>query len=183
MFKVVEIIFGGRMPSRHETLDEAVQTLYGATEGELYEVKALAKHEEKLVKLADVMLGEWYLTAEGKRRDIMARVKAEKTKADSDDLIGGEDKTSKRTAKKKAAATDSTNGKQRGRAPAFSDNQVIQVLKEPSFRKDSASGKAFQLIKKAGTVGKYRKLREKAGLTGLGGVLRNLVESKHVRVG
>ena len=68
----------------------------------------------------------------------------------------------------------------------FADKQAIKIINtERTFREGSAISVAFELMKKAKTIGDYKKLRVKAGLTGkspIGGFLPQLVREKVVAV-
>jgi hypothetical protein len=64
----------------------------------------------------------------------------------------------------------------------LSDAAKLSVVGEYEPREGTNSEKAFKLLRRCGTVGAYRKARERNKLEGLGGLLPNLIREGVVRV-
>jgi len=163
-------------------LDEAILDINkGETQAVLLEVEEFVPGAKVLTELATVLDGEWYFNDE--RRLNMAKVVKAAKRNVEEDLIGGSSK--KADKKTKVAAKKEAKGKPGRKAGGgYQDDQRIKILKpKMEFKDGSNNAVVFEMMKKAGTIGAYKKARlKKFGKDDVGGVLSKMVREGIVAV-
>ena len=186
-YRTVELIHGFRWPKFHLTLDEAILTIDGAKQAELFEVEEFVPGARTLYHLASVLDGEWIFNDE--ERLNMPKVAAASRNV-AEDLIGdGKPGKGKGKVDKKVTKVMKAKGNKKGTSPVgrspYTDDQRIKVLKpKTEYREGTNNAKLFALVQKSGTIGAFKKARSRGGFgdSGVGGFFGSLVKDGIVKV-
>ena len=181
-------------PFTNKKLDMAIYFCSGRrVTAELHEVTEFVEEVPSMIKLADIVDGEWFNL---NRSLNMAKVKgaiAREGRSVTEDLLGEDDAVEngkgkgKKGKKAAVAAAAPTPAKEKaagaGKGENVPDTKRFKIITEPKTREGSKAHVVFQMMKKSATVKDFKKLRVKNGMgNDLGGVAMGLIASGAVKL-